>query len=215
MSLKPVRITLGINLDRVLFPISFTEIVSSLEKNGFEINKEIPYPRPVGRPIGSGSFGRKGKLVFSVDAGGKSIVISGNSIEESLEELDTFVTTIKTDYSFDLDEYPKYYHFTGKYKYHTNKNAYSIINRFYSNHKNEEISKILDKPLNTFAFKLGSADLVPNDENWFDIQIAPDIERNDGYMIDTVYRNEEKEIYRTFLTHIEENIVKIIQVLEG
>ena len=215
MSLKPIRITVGITLDRVLFPITFIELISSLEKNGFEISQAIPYPRPIGRFIGSGQLGIKGKTTASVDGGGKSISMTGSSLEDTIEEYDKFNKTILADYSLDLDEFPKLYYLTGNYEYKTKKNTHSTISDSISYPKIEELSEIVDESMNVYAIQFGSADTVPNDKNWFDIKITPDVQRNDGYVINVVYRKEDRETYRTFISHIEENIVKIIRLLEG
>lgn len=214
MSLKLGRITVGINLDTVLFPITFIELISSLEKGGYDINKAIPFPRPIGRFIGSGQIARKGNVGVSVDGGDKSITMIGTSLEDTIEEFDSFLKTLQIDYSLQLDEIASYYQFVAHYEYKTKKDPFSIIGNSCIFPKIEELAKIIETPIKTFSIRFASADNIPNDKNWFDINIAPDVQRNDGYVIDVVYRNEDKEFYRTFISHIEANIVKSIQLLE-
>lgn len=215
MSLKSARITVTINIDRTLFPMTFIELTTSLEKLGFEINKALPFPRPIGRFAGSGQIASKGNIAINVDGGEKSITMIGPSLEATLEEFDSFIETLQTDHSVDLDEFANYYQFASRYKYKTEKNPYTIISDSFTYPKLDELSKIIEIPIKTFAIKVGSADTVPNERDWFDIQFAPDVQRNDSYVIDVVYRNENKESYRTFISHIEENILKSIQLLEG
>lgn len=214
MSLKPIRITATIDLDRTLFPITFIELTASLEKLGFEINRAFPFPYPVGRFVGSGRIARKGNISINVDGGDKSITMIGISLENTIEEFDSFIKTLKTDYSVDLDKFANYYQFASHYEYKTNKNAYAIISKSCIYPKLDELAKIIEIPIKTFSIKVGSVDTLPNDKNWFDMQFTPDVQRNDGYLIEIVYRNENKESYRTFISHIEENIVKSIQLLE-
>jgi len=215
MSLKPVRMTVTIKLDSTLWPITLIEFTNSLEKLGFEITEEIPIPRPIGRFSGLGQIARKGNIVVNVDGGAKAISMYGLSLESTIEEFDSFIKTLQTDYSVDLDEFADYYQFASRYEYKTNEDAYAMISNFFTYPKLDELAKIIDIPIKTFSIKVGSADAVPNEINWFDIQFAPDVQRNDGYTIDVVYRNENKESYRTFISHIEEKIVKSIQLLEG
>ncbi len=215
MSLKTNRITVGVNLDKVLFPITFIELISTLEKIGYTINRGVPFPRPIGRFIGSGQIARKGHISVSIDGGDKSITVVGNELSDTIEEFDSILKTLLTDYSIDLDEIHNFYQFVAKYEYKTNKDAFSVISGSCDYPKLKEVAKILETPLRTFAIRLASTDCVPNDKNWFDIQINPDINRNDGYAIEIVYRNENKEYHRRFISHIESNIIKIIQLLEG
>jgi len=215
MSLKLVRMTVTIKLDSILWPITLIELINSLEKLGFEIAREFPFPRPAGRFVGSGQIARKGNIVVNVDGGAKAISMLGLSLESTIEEFDSFLSTLKTDYSVDLDEFANFYQFASRYEYKTNKDAYAIISDFFTHPKLDELAKIIEIPIKTFKIKVGSADAVPNERNWFDLEFAPDVQRNDGYVIDVVYRNENKESYRTFISHIEENILKSIQLLEG
>ena len=213
MSLTSLRTTVTIVLDCTLFPMTSIELTTSLEKLGFEINRMFPLPRPIGRFIGSGQIASKGNIAIAVDSGSKAITMFGISLKDTLEEYNSFIKTLQTDYSVDLDELAKYYQFISRYKCNTEKDAYAIISDSFIYPKLDELAEIIEIPIKTFSIQVGSADNVPNDRNWFDIKFTPDV-RNDGYAIDVVYRNEDNESYRTFISHIEEKIMKIIQLLE-
>ena len=208
-------VRVSIKLDRTLFPLTFIELTTSLEKLGFEISSELPFPRPRGRFIGTGNIARKGNFTIQIDAGSQAIGMIGPLLESTIDELDSFLNTLKRDYSVDFDEFAKYYQLVSHYEYKTVKNAYTKINDFFSHPKLDELSKIVEIPIKTFSFKVGLADVLPNGINWFDMQFSPDEKRNDGYAINIVYRNENRETYRNFISHIEEKIMKSIQLIEG
>ena len=75
MSLIPVNISVSVYLDCILFPLTFTELLDSIEKNGYLLNPSLPVVRPFGRFRGSGQIGTKGKNIFQVDAGDKALSI--------------------------------------------------------------------------------------------------------------------------------------------
>lgn len=215
MLLRSVSIAVSIILDRTLFPLTFIELTTSLEKLGFEINTELPFPRPVGRFVGSGQIARKGNISIGVDGGANSIMMIGISLETVLEEFDSFMKTLQADYSVDLDEFANYYQFASRYKYRTEKNPYAIISDSCTYPKLDELAKIIEIPIKNYAIRVGSADTVPYERNWFGMDFAADMLRNDCYVIDVLYRNENRESYRTFISHIEESIMKSIELLEG
>lgn len=215
MVLKTTRVTVNITLDRTLFPLTFIELTNSLEKLGFEISKTFPFPRPVGRFIGSGHIARKGNIVCNIDAGRQSFSMIGKSFEATLEEFDSFLHTLKTEHSVDLDEYAKFYQIVSRYEYKTNRKAFQVVSDFFTSPKIDELAKIMEIPIKTFSIQVGSADAVPTEVNWFDMHFIPDVSRNDGYSIALIYRNENRKVYRNFIRLLEERVMKSIQLIEG
>ena len=213
--MMPINLSVGVFLDSVLFPLTFNEILDSSEKNGYELNPAIPFPRPSGRFRGSGQIGRKGKISINIDAGEKSLIIYGVTLEEIKDEFHTLLKTILDDYALDLDEIGKFYQFTATYEYKTKKNPYQVLNESCEYQKIDELSEIFGGPLKTYAIRLASADSLPKNEDWLDIKITPDIQRNDGYIFEIVYRNKNKDRYQSFISNIETNLMKVVSLIEG
>jgi hypothetical protein len=211
----PSIMTIGSFLDVVLFPLTFSEILNSLEKNGYELSPAIPFPRPTGRFRGSGQIGRKGNISINIDGGEKSLIIAGTSLEDVRDEFHTLFKTILDDYAFNLDEIVKFYQYTATYRYKTKKNPFLTISKSCEYLKIKELSEIIGEPLKTFGIRFASADNIPNSEDWCDVKITPDIEKNDGYIFEIVYRNKNKDNYQTFISNIETNLMKVVSLLEG
>jgi len=215
MSLFPVNVSVGVYLDCVLFPLTYKEVLDSIEKNGYKLNPSLPVVRPLGRFRGSGQIGTKGKNIFQVDGGDKALLIVGATLEEVQSEFDAFCKTLIEDYSIDVDEMINFYQFIGNYEYKTEHNPYDVISRSYESPHQEKVSEILGMSLKTFSVRIASSETLPKDVDWFDVKITPDVKRNDGYMIEAVYRNKDKEQYANFSDSIESNIVSLIKYLEG
>jgi len=214
MSLVTINLAAGVYLDCVLFPLSFTELLDTIEKNGYVLNPTLPVNRALSRFRGSGQIGSKGKNTFQVDAGEKSIIIIGVSFEEVQSEFDAFSKTLLEDYSIDLDEMTKFYQLSANCEYKTKYDPYEVISKMYESSPAEKASELLGLPVKTFSIRLAS-DALPRDIDWFDVKITPHIERNDSYIIEIVYRNEDKEKYQSFTKDYELKIINFIKHIEA
>lgn len=212
--LVQARISQGFTLNDVLFPLTLSEILDVIEKNGFEINPTIPYPYPKGRFAGSGELGRKGKTIFNINGGEKSIVIIGDTIEEGIETISSFIKGIKDTIKFDITKHISFYQLISQYKYYSNENSYEKIGTYCKSSNVESISKIMGEEIQHFGIRIGPIKQLPNSVDWFDLNITPDIEKNSGYNIDLVYRNPDKEKFDKFRDTVESNIIKIIKLIE-
>lgn len=214
MSLLPENVSVGVYLDCVLFPLTHKEVLDTIEKNGYKLNPAVPVIRPQGRFRGSGQIGTKGKNIFQIDGGAKALIIAGATLEEVQLEFGAFSQTLIEDYSIDLDKISSFYQFIGNYEYKTEHNPYEVISKSYESPHQEKVSEILGMPLRTFSVRIASSETLPTDIDWFDVKITPDVQRNDGYTVEAVYRKGDKEQYSNFLDTFESNIVTLIQHLE-
>ena len=214
MSLRSIRVSTGIFLDVILFPLTYSELFNSLEKIGFDINPAIPIPRPIGRFRGSGQVAKKGKITLNIDGGDKSLIMYGDSLEEAINEFTSFSKTLSSDYLMDLDENSKFYQVTAAYEYKSDFDPSEAISKAWKNPDTEKISDIFEISVTTYAVRFASADNLPNEKNWFEINITPDILRNDGFSVEILYRNEDKDRYTYFINHIEDRILKTINLLK-
>ena len=215
MSLLPVNVSEGVYLDCVLFPLTFKELLDTIEKIGYVLHPSIPKTRALGRFRGSGQIGTKGKNIFQVEGGDKALLVVGASLVEVQSEFAAFCKTLVEDFSIDVEEMIKFYQFTGNYEYKTEHNPYDVISRSFVSPHQEKVSEILGMPLKTYAVRIATSESLPKDVDWFDMKISPDVQRNDGYTIETVYRNKNKEQYTNFTDSFESNIVSLIKYLEG
>jgi len=215
MALTSLIASVSVSLNCVLFPVKWAEMISVLEKLGFNINEALPYPLPTGRVSGSGKVARKGRTTFSVNPGDKSIVMTDRTIQDAKTELNDFITTLKTDHGLDILKYIQFYQFTSSHKYSIKKEAYQSLSKSCNIPKSSKFSEILGFKVEPYSIRLGQSGTIPNSENWFDVLIDPDFERNDGFNVNTVYRNQDFTIYNAFISNYEEKIIKLMSLIEG
>jgi len=214
MTLKSMEVRQTIALDYTLFPLKFHEVTKSLEKIGFELSASLPIPMPYGRFSGTGQVGSKGKTVFVVDSSKLTITMAGESFENTSEELQEFVATLSDSYKVNLFERVKWFEFQAKHEFKTEKNAVSLINSKFSVPMDQDVSKIMGIKVKPILTRLGLEGSIPNQIEWFDIKISPDYTRNDGYVIETIFRTDDKEKYLHFVANAKLRIEKIIAKIE-
>ena len=204
----------GVHFKKVLFPFSIIEIVSSLERLGYDIAPEIPFPRPVGRFSGVGEIGRKGKLSIQVDGGAQVLRSVGVSISSALTGFNELAKALNEDYKVDIIPFVRFYQVMANYEVTTTNNALKRIADKSGAPVLKEFGKVLGYEISSTELKFGAKNFEPNSESWFDIHIMPNYERNDRYLFSLVYRNAEKEKTQVFIDHIEENIVKFAEFID-
>lgn len=214
MTLKPVQISHGIMLKTVLFPTTIKELVTSLEKRGYEINPSIPSPLPPGRFNVTGELARKGKTSVMVETGTKLIFVVDDSIQSSIERFEEIISGLIEDHEIDLNEFARYYRFTATYLFKTKKPAYETISNTIKSPILNEFSKIIGEDVSPLVLRLGGTNLRINDENWFDINIEPNFLRDDSYVINIVYRNQDRSKTKKFMETIENKLQRIIRIIE-
>lgn len=125
MECKSLSADYGVHFSTVLYPLSLIEIVESLEKLGYEISPSIPSPRPIGRFVGTGEFGRKGKSSVHVDAGAQALMVSNVSLKSALDSFNEVVSALSEDHKIDVLSMVRFYRFTANYEIRTEKKRFS------------------------------------------------------------------------------------------
>ena len=63
------------------------------------------------------------------------------------------------------------------------------------------------------GLRFGGADMQVNSNDWFDITIRPNYERDDSYIVNVVFRNSDKTKTRKFIDTYEDKIQKIVELI--
>lgn len=215
MKFEPQSVAYGIRFKTILFPLTFLELANSLEKKGYELNPGLPFPRPLGRMTGAGEVARKGKAVVQIDSGAQILTIVDVSITSAQDCFNQIVQMLKEDYGVNIDDLARSYSFSASYKFHTKKPAYKSIAGALKIPIFDNLKTIMNEEIWPLELRFGGANQIVNSENWFDISIRPDYERNDSYVVQTVYRSSDKTKTQKFIESFEERMTEIITLIEG
>ncbi len=214
MTCTTLTVDYGVHFNTVLYPVSIIEIANSLEKKGYELNPSIPFPRPVGRFIGAGEIARKGRTVIHIDSGAQLLAVADVSLKSAIDSFEELVTMLHEDHGIDIESLVRFYRFTANYEIRTNNEAFQRIATNLKVPILKEIQGIIQEEISPIELKFAGARLQANSDNWFDMSIRPNYERNDRYVVSIVYRNNSKEKTKDFLETIEEKATRIAELVD-
>jgi hypothetical protein len=215
MEAKPQSIVFKIRLNTYLFPISFMEMTNALEKIGYEINPALPFPRPIGRLSGAGEIARKGKSVVSINADAQTLLVQDVSINSAIKCFDEVLTSLQEECGVDLNTMPRFYGFSATYIIPTKKKAYTTFAKSLRIPIQNDVEKIFNEKLWPYEIRFAGSNMKANSENWFDISVKPNYERDDSYVVTVVYRNILDDKTREFMNSFEERIKRMLQLING
>lgn len=213
--MKLLSVAYGTHFKTFLYPLTFHELVDSLERKGYKISPALPFPRPPGRMTGAGEIGRKGKTVIQVDTSAQALTIIDISIESALNGFNEIGKMLKEDYDVDVNDFARFYSFVATYEFPTKRQAYETIAKTLRFSIFDDIENIMDEKVWPFELRFGGADLKANSENWFDVTVRPNYERNDSYVVTVVFRNKDRVKTRKFVESFEERMAKVIDLIDG
>lgn len=214
MKLEPVSITYGIHFRTVLFPLTFHQLVDVLEKKGYEMSRDLPFPYPPGRMIGIGDIARKGKTVIRVDGSGQSLSVLDISVKSALDNFKEVVSLLSENHNLDINKFARFYTFAAMYTSLTEKSPYETIAKAARSSVFDKIEEVIGEKIWPFEIRFGGADLQVNSENWFDIEVRPDFERNDSYVLNVVFRNSDRTRVQRFMESFEEKMREVISLVD-
>lgn len=207
----------SVRLKYVMFPIDFRDLRDALARNGYElalIRGSIP-DRPI-RISFSGEIARKGEVRISIDSSESEITVRGRSREETTTAFEQLSKIIETELGIDLHLNVWYYEFIAHYLLDTKKRPLEEIakvtrgNPYFSN-----FSKVLGEEASLFAIRLSPRSKIPNQADWFDISIEPDVLNADFYHIGVVFRNPNRKNTEKFIKGLEKVLVELVNIIEG
>ena len=214
MVCKVLTVSYGICFNTYFFPLKASELVDGLEKKGYEINPRLPFPRPPVALTGAGSIARKGKTVISVDTRSQVLGITDVSVKSVLDSCNEITNMLKEDYQIDLESLTGVYEFVVQCEASIEKQAYETIAKNVEIPILNKVEEILQKKLWPLELRFGGADTKVNSANWFEFSIEPNFTRNDSYLVNVTHRTEKKEESTSFIESFEENINRIIELID-
>lgn len=213
MVCKVLTVNYGICFNTYFFPLKISELVDVLEKKGYEISPGLPFPRPLVFG-GAGTIARKGRTVIHIDTRKQVLTISDVTVKSVLDCYDEITNMLKEAYQINLDSLTGTYEFVAQCEAPAEKQVYETIAKNIEIPILNKIEEILQKKVWPLELRFGGADMKFNSANWFEFSIQPSFVRNDSYLVNIDYRNGNKEESRSFIESFEENINKIIKLID-
>jgi len=206
----------GVRLNYVIFPIDFRELRHALAKNGYELSSVGErIPSPPARIRFSGDVARKGEtsVIFESESGVVAVV--GKSLQEVKDSFEELARVIDSELGVNLHGNIKYYSYNVHYKVDTGKTPRNEIAKAENKDYIARFGQALGKDLSSFSIRLVPKDAIPNQENWFDIAIEPDVMNDKLYHVGVIFRNPNKGKTERFVKDLENALLRLIGIIEA
>jgi len=215
--LKGLEAAYRVRLSNVIFPIEFRELREALAKNGYELaGLPGPVPPRPARISFSGGIARKGEHIVEIDSDLGTVGVIGKSIETTLEAFGELSRVIIDELGVKLDENARYYEVVAHYNLDTGKNPVRQIEKIIENNFHfKRFGEILGEPTSSFGVRLIPRGKIPNQEEWFDISIEPDILKAHVYHIGVVFRSPDEKKIISLIKNLGKMLIDLVEVIEG
>lgn len=217
IALKALETHYLVRLEYVIFPLEFRELRDVLARNGYEL-KLLPAPIPPrpSRISYSGEIARKGEYIVNIDSNLGTVAIASKSIGMTIAAFEELTKIMKEGLGIDLNENVSYFEIMVYYNIDTGKKPVQEIDRVIEvNPYFSKFNKIVGEPTSLFSIRLIPKGKIPNQEEWFDISIEPDILKSEVYHIGVIYRSSKREKTLDFASNLEKTIVNLVKAIEG
>jgi len=205
----------GVRFNYVIFPIDFRELRHALAKNGYELSSIERIPPPPARISFGGDIARKQQTMVVVETDSGEIGVVGRSLQEAKDSFKELTDVVKSELGISLHENVRFYWFVVHYKIDTGKTPCNEIAKAENKDYISRFKQVLGEDISLFSIRLYPKGAIPNQENWFDIAIEPDIMNERFYHVGVVFRSSEKGKTETFLKDLEDILLKLIGIIEA
>ncbi len=215
---KNVSIRFSIRMNYVLPPFDAIELIDTLVKGGYTPTIP-PQPRPPrGVRLGfAGPIARKGET--TIDTNDERGILGATSPSPALavQSLNELLQLIKSNLGIDLDKTVTFYEMIGHMDIDTDQNPLEKIGQIHKENTSlKEFSEILGKDVSVFSLRLIPRNEIPNQTEWLDITIEPDIIKTTStYNVSAVYRSPDKSKVQKFTEEFMTKVSTMIDVIES
>ena len=210
---QEARYSLSVN-DMIL-PLDFRDVRFALAKNGYELLPVRNLPSPPTQISYSGDIARsKETVVFANSEAGEIGVIS-RSVRDAYSSFGDLLNVLASEIGVNLRENVKYYEAVLHCRVETGKKPAKEIAKAENKEFVSKFSEVLGVNLSPLSIRLGKRDSSAKQRDWLDIAIDPDPIYDGMYHIGVIFRNTDQEKTETFVKNLENNLLKLIQLIEA
>lgn len=204
----------------IIFPIDGFELINALERAGYTIRVPIPLkpsPVPSVRLSFAGTLAQKGEIMVDGNAERGYLGVTGKSYASAIRGLSEVKEIVKEALKVDLNEGVRFHEIMAHFDLDSEQCPLEKIAQVFSgNEFLRKVDSILEQETSFFTLRFVSRGKVPNQEEWLDITIEPDlIKATTSYSISAVYRSADVSKFEKFGEQLESRILKLIDEIEA
>ena len=214
---RTLRFRFGLRLNDVLFPVDASELAEALAHVGYSIQPKIPPARARMRISFAGDIARKNGITIDGNSDRGILGVTAKSYDSAIATYDELRAIINNELKINIEERSRFFEIIAEYKFDSIKNPLESIRKAFSKTRTlEDISNAFEHKLSMYSLRLVLEGKIPNQEEWLDITIEPDIIKPDStYNIQVIFRSSQKRIVEQFGKDLEIRLSKVIDTIES
>lgn len=215
MGVQFSRIRLSVRFRRIFFPVDLLELVSILQETGYQLLLPPEKMSPGGgtsRVEASGTIASKGfsRLDINMERGILGITSAG--IEQAIADFEDIETRLGS--LVNVPDSAWFYEAILEGTVVGDEPAIMVVAGIAKGAPLfASMSEVWGEPLTNFGFRLIRTGQSPNQEEWLDIKIEPDVRRAEVFVFEGVHRSQEKGRVLTFMRSFTDRLENTIQVI--
>lgn len=216
---KNLNIRFSIRFNYLLFPFDVVDLIGQLSRAGYT-STIPPQPRFPGKKIrlgATGTIAQKGDIRIDINDQRGILGAESSSSEFAVKGLNEVLQIIRDNLNIDLNEMASFYELIAHFDIETHKNALEKIEQISEKSKyTKQFSELLNEDTADYSLRLVPRGRAPNQTEWFDVTIEPDVIRPfSSYSVVVVYRSKDKFKVEKFIQDLMQNMRSIIDIIES
>lgn len=216
---RNLHVRFSIRFSYLLFPFDIVELVERLAKAGYQITIPRP-PKIPGKNVRLGATGKiaqKGDVEIDINDDRGILGAASSSPASSIEGLNEVLQLINTNLNVDLYEVAAFYELIGHFDIESDQNPLEKIEQISQKGTHiKQFNDILNEDVSDYTLRLVPRGRIPNQTEWFDITIQPNVIKPfSSYTVTVVYRSKDRSRVEEFIRDLLQNMNRIINVIES
>jgi len=199
------KLHLSVRYNTVLFPFDVTRFVQVLPESGYVVRDELVGPVPFGARVRvTGSVAHKGEIVLAINMDRNSVGIDAIDVDTLVSEMDALEDLLLDRLGFDSQKSAFFYELLAEAEVSTDRSPAEVLgSKFIQQGIFRSLSTAIGEPTTNFGFRLVPTNANPNQPEWHDIRIQPDVARaTTHYYLATVFRSAERSKVMDFASRL-------------
>lgn len=213
-----LRFRISLRLNDILFPIDIRELTKALAEAGYIISQpQLPGVGARVRVTFGGELARKENVLIDGESERGVLGVVSKSPEDAFAAFNELISILSENFEINVDKRSRFFEILAEIKCAPKKAPVeSLGNTFGANQTLKNIGNILGQNVSLFGFRIVPEGKVPNQEEWMDITIEPDILRPSSVMnISVIFRSKRRDVVEKFGVELENRLSKIIDTIEN
>jgi hypothetical protein len=214
---RTLRFRFSLRLSDVLFPVDGRELADALAHVGYSIQPGIPPARARVRVSFAGEIARKNGITIDGNSDRGILGVTAKSYDSAMAVYEELRAILSNELKINIEERSRFFEIIAEYKFDSVKNPLASISKAFGGTRTlKDISDIFSHKTSMYSLRLVSKGKVPNQEEWLDITIEPDLIKPDStYNIAVIFRSSQKKIVEQFGKELETRLSKAIDTIES